>query len=394
MVTQCVVLAGVFSSVKPQSLDMITKLVGFDTVSRNSNLPLIHHVRDFLAEHGVKSHLISNTQGDKANLFATVGPNVEGGVVLSGHTDVVPVDGQAWDTDPFQLVQKDGRLYGRGTCDMKAFSAIALAMVPDMRHLKRPIHFALSYDEEVGCVGAPALIERISIAAAKPSAVIVGEPTSMQSIVAHKGIAAVRITVLGHEAHSSQTQRGVSAVTVAAKLIAFIDSMMVENQASADPQCPFVPPYTTLHVGVVNGGTALNIIARQCTFMWDIRALPGDDWRNYLKRFQAYADSLLPAMQAIAPEAAIKTEIIADAPPMQDRGGAAQDLAFRLSGHQCRNCVSYGAEGGLFQQRGYSTVLCGPGSIDQAHKPNEYIDISQVEACEVFLEKLIRQLAA
>ncbi|MEO6983954.1 MAG: M20/M25/M40 family metallo-hydrolase, partial [Paralcaligenes sp.] len=223
---------------KPQSLDMITKLIGFDTVSRNSNLPLIHHVRDFLAEHGVKSHLISNAKGDKANLFATVGPNVEGGVVLSGHTDVVPVDGQAWDTDPFQLVQKDGRLYGRGTCDMKAFSAIALAMVPDMRNLKRPIHFALSYDEEVGCVGAPALIERISIDAAKPSAVIVGEPTSMQSIVAHKGIAAVRITVFGHEAHSSQVQRGVSAVMVAARLIAFIDDMMAQNKASADPESP------------------------------------------------------------------------------------------------------------------------------------------------------------
>ncbi|MEO6984828.1 MAG: M20/M25/M40 family metallo-hydrolase, partial [Paralcaligenes sp.] len=198
----------------------------------------------------------------------------------------------------------------------------------------------------------------------------------------------------GHEAHSSQVQRGVSAVMVAARLIAFIDDMMAQNKASADPESPFVPPYTTLHVGVVNGGTALNIIARECIFMWDIRALPGDDWKVYLKRLQAYADSLLPAMQAVAPEATIKTEIIADAPPMQDHGGAAQDLAARLSGHECRNCVSYGAEGGLFQQRGYSTVLCGPGSIDQAHQPNEYIDISQVEACEVFLEKLIRQLEA
>jgi acetylornithine deacetylase len=375
---------------------MITKLVGFDTVSRNSNLPLIHYIRDYLALHGVQSHIISNSKGDKANLFATVGPNVEGGIVLSGHTDVVPVDGQPWDTDPFQVLQKDGRLYGRGTCDMKAFSAIALALVPDMvkKNLKRPIHFALSYDEEIGCVGAPSLIERLSIAAAKPSAVIVGEPTSMQPIVAHKGIAALRTTVIGHEAHSSQVQNGVSAVTIAAKLIAFIDGMMAENKAAADPACQFVPPYTTLHVGIVNGGTALNIISRECTFTWDIRALPGDNWRKYLDRLNAYAQSLLPDMQAIAPDTSISTEIFADAPPLQDNGGAAQEIAFHLSGCRCGGVVPYAAEGGQFQEKGFATVLCGPGSIDQAHKPNEYIEVSQVQECEVFLEKLIDQLAA
>ncbi|MBB5216463.1 acetylornithine deacetylase [Parapusillimonas granuli] len=381
---------------KPQSLDMIARLVGFDTVSRNSNLDLIHHVRDHLAEHGVEGHLVMNDAGTKANLFATVGPNVEGGIVLSGHTDVVPVDGQPWDTDPFQLVEKDGRLYGRGTCDMKAFSAIALAMVPDWVRapLKRPIHFALSYDEEIGCFGAPSMIDRLVTDIARPSAVIVGEPTSMRPIVAHKGIAALRTTVIGHEAHSSQVQRGVSAVMTAARLIAFIDDMMAENKSKADPACRFEPPYTTLHVGVVHGGTALNIISRECTFTWDIRALPGDDWRGYLKRFEAYANTLLPAMRAIAPGASISTEILADAPPLQDRGGAAQELVQALCGHTHTGVVPYAAEAGQFQERGFSVVLCGPGSIDQAHQPNEYIDISQVTACEEFLEKLAVGLAS
>ncbi|TEA77066.1 acetylornithine deacetylase [Allopusillimonas ginsengisoli] len=380
---------------KQQTLEMITKLVGFDTVSRNSNLQLIHFVRDYLAEHGVQSHLVSNPEGTKANLFATVGPQVEGGVVLSGHTDVVPVDGQPWDTDPFTIVQKDGRLYGRGTCDMKSFSAIGLAMVPDLlrRGLKRPIHFALSYDEEIGCFGAPSMIDRLTTDIARPSAVIVGEPTSMRPIVAHKGIAALRTTVTGYEAHSSQVQRGVSAVTTAARLITFIDDMMAENKARAAADCPFVPPYTTLHVGVVHGGTALNIISRECAFVWDIRALPGDDWRQYLERFQAYADSLLPAMRAIAPQASIDTEILADAPPLRDQGGAAQQLVFGLCGHHHTGVVPYAAEAGQFQERGFEVVLCGPGSIDQAHQPNEYIDIDQVSACERFLEQLAGQLA-
>lgn len=380
---------------KQQSLNMITKLVGFDTVSRNSNLELIHYVQGYLAEHGVQSHLVSSPKGDKANLFATVGPNVEGGVVLSGHTDVVPVDGQPWSTDPFQVVQKGERLYGRGTCDMKGFLAIALAMVPDMlaKNLKRPIHFALSYDEEVGCVGAPALIERLSTDIAKPSAVIVGEPTDMQPIAAHKGVVVLRTTIRGHEAHSSQVQRGVSAVMTAAKLISFIDGLMADNRAAADSESPFIPPYTTLHVGVVHGGTAANIISRDCSFMWDVRALPGEDWTHYLKRFEDYAANLLPAMQAIAPDASITTEVIAAAPPLQDQGGAAQALATRLSGCKCCGVVPYGTEGGQFQERGFSVVVCGPGSIDQAHQPDEYIEVSQVSACEVFLEKLADQLA-
>ncbi|AEC18692.1 acetylornithine deacetylase [Pusillimonas sp. T7-7] len=379
----------------PQSLDMITKLVGFDTVSRNSNMQLIDYVRDYLAGYGVDSHLVKSEDGKKSNLFATVGPNVEGGVVLSGHTDVVPVDGQPWDSDPFVITEKDGKLYGRGTCDMKSFIAIGLAAVPDMLSagLKRPIHFALSYDEEIGCVGAPSMIERMVGEIAKPSAVIVGEPTSMTPIKAHKGLAAARTTVIGHEAHSSQVQRGVSAVMTAARLITFLDDMMARNKVNADPDCPFVPPYSTIHVGVVNGGTALNIISRECSFTWDVRTLPGENWRDYLDRFQDYANSLLPAMKAISPNASITTEILADVPPLTDDGDdEAQRIAMKLSGCLCCGVVPYVTEGGQFSAHDLSVVVCGPGSIDQAHQPNEYIEISQVGECEVFIGKLIDQL--
>ncbi|NYT86396.1 acetylornithine deacetylase [Pollutimonas harenae] len=379
----------------PQSLDMITRLVGFDTVSRNSNMQLIEYVRDYLAGHGIDSQLVKSQDGKKSNLFASIGPDVEGGVVLSGHTDVVPVDGQPWDTDPFVLTEKDGKLYGRGTCDMKSFIAVALAAVPDMLSagLARPIHFALSYDEEVGCVGAPALIERMVHEIAKPSAVIVGEPTSMQPISAHKGLGAVRTTVIGHEAHSSQMQRGVSAVMTAARLITFLDDMMLSNKAKARPDCAFVPPYTTVHVGLVHGGTALNIISRECSFTWDVRTLPDENWRDYLDSFERYANSLLPAMQAISPSASITTEVLAEVPPLIDSDNdEAQRIAMKLSGCSCCGVVPYVTEGGQFSAHDLSVVVYGPGSIDQAHQPNEYIEVSQVDECEVFVSKLIDQL--
>lgn len=376
------------------TLDMITKLVGFDTVSRNSNLELIHFVQDYLSGHGIDSQLVPSPDGTKSNLFATIGPMVEGGIVLSGHTDVVPVDGQPWDTPPFEVISKDGRLYGRGTCDMKSFIAIALAKIPDMLRadLQRPIHLALSYDEEVGCQGAPAMIERMAAELPRPRAVVIGEPTSMQPIMAHKGLAILRTIVTGHEAHSSQIQRGVSAVMTAAKLIQHLESMTAENRAAADPDSLFVPPFSTLHVGVVHGGTAVNIISRECSFMWDVRVLPGETLSQYLVPFQQYCEALLVEMRQIAPEADIVTEVIADAPPMADDGGEAQALAQRLSGHRCCGVVPYGTEGGQFQRAGFSVVVCGPGSIDQAHQPNEYIDIDQVTACESFIDGVIAQL--
>lgn len=376
---------------------MIARLVGFDTVSRRSNMALIDWVREHLAGYGVDSRVVPSADGGKANLFATIGPMVEGGVVLSAHTDVVPVDGQPWDTDPFTLVERDGRLYGRGTADMKSFPAVALALLPDMLKagLKRPLHLALSYDEEVGCLGAPAMIERMAAELPRPGAVIVGEPTSMGVVLAHKGCYVLRTTVTGREVHSSQIDRGVSAVMIAARLVSFIGDMAEEAIAGSDPACGFDPPFTTLHVGTIEGGTAANITARRCTFLWDIRPLPGDDWRRYRDRFAAECERLLAAMRRVDPDCDIRTEQLAGVPGLApEPAGAAAQLCHALTGRNDTGMVSFAAEAGQFQEAGLSAVLCGPGSIDQAHQPNEYIDVAQVTACERFMSDLIRRLAA
>jgi acetylornithine deacetylase len=377
---------------------MIARLVAFASVSRDSNLELIDFVSGYLAEHGVESHLVPNGDSSKANLYATIGPMVEGGVVLSGHTDVVPVDGQPWDSDPFVLTEKDGRLYGRGAADMKSFYAVALALVPEMleRGLQRPIHLALSYDEEIGCLGAPGMIERIAAELPAPRAVLVGEPTDMRVVTAHKGITGVETVVTGHEAHSSQTHRGVSAVMTAARLITFLDDMARENAAGPASQASFEPPYSTIHVGTVRGGTATNIISRECRFGWDLRCIPEDDARDFLDRFERYChEEVLPGMQAVAPEANIVTTVLSSVPGLcPEPDGEAETLARLLTGHNARDVVSYAAEAGQFQQAGFSTVLCGPGSIDQAHQPNEYIEKSQVVSCVEFMRRLIELQAS
>ncbi|MBK3772977.1 acetylornithine deacetylase [Azospirillum brasilense] len=376
---------------------MIARLVGFDTVSRRSNMALIDWVRDYLAGYGVESRLVPSPDGAKANLFATIGPMTEGGVVLSAHTDVVPVDGQPWDTDPFTLVERDGRLYGRGTADMKSFPAVALALLPEILEagLKRPLHLALSYDEEVGCIGAPAMIARIAHELPHPSAVIVGEPTSMGVVLAHKGCYVLRTTVTGHEVHSSQIDRGVSAVMTAARLVTLVGDMAAENAAAAAPACGFDPPFTTLQVGTIEGGTAANITARHCSFVWDIRPLPGDDWTRYRDRFEAECERLRAAMRRISPDCDIRTEQLAGVPGLApEPDGPAAQLCHALTGRNDTGMVSFAAEAGQFQEAGLSTVLCGPGSIDQAHQPNEYIDVTQVTACEGFLRDLVRRLAA
>ncbi|MGR0187402.1 acetylornithine deacetylase [Azospirillum aestuarii] len=376
---------------------MIARLVGFDTVSRRSNMALIDWVRDYLAGYGVESRLVPSPDGAKANLFATIGPMTEGGVVLSAHTDVVPVDGQPWDTDPFTLVERDGRLYGRGTADMKSFPAVALALLPEILEagLKRPLHLALSYDEEVGCIGAPAMIARIAHELPRPSAVIVGEPTSMGVVLAHKGCYVLRTTVTGHEVHSSQIDRGVSAVMTAARLVTLVGDMAAENAAAAAPACGFDPPFTTLQVGTIEGGTAANITARHCSFVWDIRPLPGDNWTRYRDRFEAECERLRAAMRRISPDCDIRTEQLAGVPGLApEPDGPAAQLCHALTGRNDTGMVSFAAEAGQFQEAGLSTVLCGPGSIDQAHQPNEYIDVTQVTACEGFLRDLVRRLAA
>lgn len=373
--------------------EMIEKLVGFPTVSRDSNLDLIEFVREYLAGHGIESHLVPNEEGTKANLYATVGPEVEGGVVLSGHTDVVPVDGQPWDTDPFAITERDGRLYGRGTCDMKSFSACGLALVPEMMSagLKRPIHFALSYDEEVGCRGAPLMIAELVTRIPAPRAVIVGEPTDMRLVNAHKGMNGFETVVTGHEAHSSQTHRGVSAVMTAARLIHFLDTMAREVASRPRPESGFVPPYTTIHVGLVKGGTAANIISRECRFFWDMRNMPDDDPKVYRDRFEAFCrDEVLPEMRAVAPEADIVTTAHFANPGLRaEPGSAAEELVRALTGDNATGVVSYGTEAGQFQEAGFSTIICGPGSIDQAHQPNEYVERSQVEMCTATLRRLI-----
>lgn len=384
------------SDLQPQ-IDWIARLVRHDTTSRHSNLGLIEDVESYLAEHGVASTRVSNEDGTKANLYFSVGPTVEGGVVLSGHTDVVPVDGQPWESDPWTVIEKDGKLFGRGTADMKSFSAIGLSLLPKMltADLNRPIHFALSYDEEIGLLGAPAMIDQIKKVLPLPSAVIVGEPTDMQVVDGQKGVAMFRTEITGHEAHSSQPHRGASAIMAAGRLIAKIAQMTERREQAAPKDSPFVPPYTTMSVGVIEGGTATNILARRCGFSWDVRIVPGDDVAAICEEFDAEARAVLADMQAIAPECEITTETLAEGPPLMPKAdNPAAELAHMLTGSNSRKSVSYAAEAGQFQQAGFPTVICGPGSIDQAHQPNEFITINQVAEGTRFMRNLIRHLSS
>jgi acetylornithine deacetylase len=372
----------------------LERLVAFDTTSRNSNLALIEDVAGYLRQHGIASSLLKSPDGAKANLFATIGPMKDGGIVLSGHTDVVPVDGQPWDTDPFRLTRMGSRWHGRGTSDMKAFAACALALLPEMlaQPLDRPIHLALSYDEEVGCTGVGPMIEHIiSASPARPAIVIVGEPTEMTVVNAHKGIACYCTLLTGHEAHSSLTHKGVNAIEYAVELIAFLQSLGREMQARGDPHGRFDPPYTTVHVGTIQGGTAQNIIPRSCRFTWEYREIPGTGGADILARFRAHAETeVLPRMQAVAPDAAIVTETTAEvAPLLPEDGSPAETLVLALARQNRSFAVSYGTEGGLFQRAGLPTVVCGPGSIAQAHQPNEFIEASQIDACCEFLRRVI-----
>ena len=376
-------------------IEMLRRLVGFDTTSRNSNLELIGFVADYLKGHGVETSLSHDDDGRKANLCATLGPDRPDGVVLSGHTDVVPVDGQSWDTDPFALVERDGRQYGRGAADMKSFIAVALALVPEFLRapLAVPIHLALSYDEEVGCLGAPRLIAQIEEAGLAPAVVIIGEPTGMRTVNAHKGIYAFITTVTGHEAHSSATHVGVNAVMVAAELVGFLSSLAEDMKDRSDLGEGFEPPYTTVHVGTIKGGTALNIIPRHCRFHWEFRLLPGADADEIADRFDAFAKEVESRVRAVADTAAISTEPIAAAVGLDpEDNSAAERLVLALTGDNRPGKVSFGTEAGLFQRAGMSAAVCGPGHIAQAHKPNEFIDNDQIEACVAFMGRLIERL--
>jgi acetylornithine deacetylase len=373
------------------------RLVAFDTTSRQSNLELIVHVEALLDEIGIESRRVANADGSKANLLASIGPAVAGGVVLSGHTDVVPVDGQAWTSDPFVLSERDGRLYGRGACDMKGFLALALAAAPLMVRapLKRPVHLAFSYDEEIGCLGAPDLIAEIAAGTPRPGAVIVGEPTGMVAVSGHKGITSFKVTVTGHEAHSSQTHLGVSANMAAIRLMASLVALSDRLAREADPDSPFTPKGASLTVGLINGGTAVNILARECVFAFDLRTPPGVDPPALLTDFFAEAEAVGRELQARFPDAGVKVERRSSTPPLApEPEGAAEAFARTLAGDNGPSRqVPYAAEAGQFQQAGYSVVICGPGFIDQAHQPDEYVEISQMQRGAAFMARLVEALS-
>jgi acetylornithine deacetylase len=381
-----------------RAIDLLAKLVAFDTTSRNSNLALVDWVETYLGDLGARTRRVPNVDGTKTNLIATLGPDVAGGVVLSGHTDVVPVDGQPWSTDPWTLTEKDGRLYGRGTCDMKGFLALALAAAPDLAaaDLKRPAHFAFSYDEEVGCLGAPDMIAVIAREFPAVEAVIVGEPTDMQAVAGHKGIASFRVTVTGREAHSSLPEQGASANMAAIKLMAGLVALSERLAIEADPNSPFSPPYPTLTIGQINGGTAVNILARECVFIFDLRCPPGVDARALLSGFFGEALLMDAALKARFPEAGVKVETRSLTPAFApEKDGAAEALARSLAGDNGPpRVVSYAAEAGQFQGAGFSVVICGPGSIEQAHQPDEYVEISQMQRGATFMARLTEALQA
>jgi acetylornithine deacetylase len=380
------------------TLDILKTLVGFDTTSRRSNLALIDWVEAYLDGHGVPHRRVPNADGSKSNLIATVGPAIEGGAVLSGHTDVVPVDGQPWDTDPFETVEQDGKIYGRGTCDMKGFLALALGAVPELIAAKprKPVHLAFSYDEEIGCLGAPSMIAVIRKELPAPAFVVVGEPTDMVAVSGHKGISYFRVTVTGREAHSSQTQLGVSAIMEAVQLMASLTELSARLEREADPASPFTPKGATLTIGLVNGGTAGNILARECSFLFDLRCPPSFDPRTILAPFFAEVEALDQALKARAPEAGVSIVQQSSTPAFApEPDGVAESFARRLAGDNGpTRAVAFATEAGQFQQAGFSTVLCGPGSIEQAHQPNEFVEVAQMQRGRDFMRRLVEWAAS
>jgi acetylornithine deacetylase len=379
-------------------VDMVRRLVGFDTTSRGSNLELIGFVQDHLDRHRVASELVFDETGQKANLYATVGPGGVGGIMLSGHTDVVPVDGQDWHSDPFAVLAKDDRLYGRGTSDMKSFIAAILTLLPELlqRELRIPIHLAFSYDEEVGCRGAPRLIAALAERPDRPRLCIVGEPTLMQPVIGHKGKRSFTCRVHGFECHSALAHLGVNAVEAAAELVAHLKTMARRKRDEGPYDRDYAPPYSTIHTGVIAGGTALNIVPKDCAFDFEYRLLPGEDAEAAIAELRAFAaERLLPEMRAVRPDAAIDFEELSSFPAFDIPADAEiTRLVAALTGANGTGKVSFGTEAGLYQQAGIPTVVCGPGSIEQAHKPDEFIDLDQIAQCEAFLRRLFDRAAA
>jgi acetylornithine deacetylase len=376
--------------------DILAELVAFDTTSRNSNLELIGWVEDRLAALGARCERIASPDGAKANLHAVIGPDIDGGVVLSGHTDVVPVDGQDWSTDPFALTERDGRLYARGACDMKGFLACALAAAPGFAKadLRRPVHFAFSYDEEVGCLGAPSMIAAMAAGHPRPSCVIVGEPTDMKVVTGHKGLFSVRVELHGKEAHSSLVDDGACATTHAVTLMNFIVEEARRLKEAAPADSPFDPPFGTLTVGRFGGGSAVNILARHAWFEALMRPAPWDDGPGLGQRLMEKAQEVEAEMRRTAPGARVEVTVMSNVPPLRpENQGEAEALARALTGDNAPRVVAYGTEGGQFQDAGMSAVICGPGSIAQAHQPDEFVEIAQLDQCMDFMKTLEQRLS-
>ena len=376
----------------PSAVDVLTRLIAFDTVSRNSNLKLIAFAAELLEGLGAKVRLTHDDAEAKANLFATLGPERDGGFVLSGHSDVVPVDGQNWSSDPFAAQLRDARIYGRGAADMKGFIASTLALAPEFAalDLKRPLHFAFSFDEEVGCVGVRRLLADLKIAGIKPALAIIGEPTSMRVVAAHKAGAVIETAVKGREGHSSEPAQGASAVMMAGEFIAALATL--GNELKGDQDENFEPPYTTVQANMMGGGTAVNVLARDAHMLWEYRALPDRDATAIMARADAQAAAIAARYRPGAPQAGFATKIHAAYPGLvRDPQSPAVQLACAVSGSNDLHAVSYGTEAGIFQGAGIPAVVCGPGSIAQAHKADEYVDVEQLDACAGFLRRVAQR---
>jgi len=379
------------------TLAILDRLIAFPTVSADSNLDLIAYAAEHLEACGARVTVSGDRTGTKANLFATLGPETSGGLVLSGHTDVVPVNAGEWTSDPFLLRQADGRLYGRGSCDMKGFIAAVLAKASDYAalDLRRPLHVALTYDEEVGCLGARQLVEELRNRDLHPSVAIVGEPTEMRVIEGHKGCYEYTTSFHGTDGHGSEPEKGVNAIHVAARFIARLLDIAEEMQRRAGPDSErFSPPWTTLQTGRIEGGSARNVIARHCSVKWEMRPVREQDARDVKAALQNYCDTvLLPRMRAVCPDARIVTEVIGEVAGLAVMSeNEARDIAAALTGENISDVVSFGTEAGLFQALGMSVVICGPGSIAQAHQSDEFVTIEQLSKCLTMLTGLERTL--
>jgi acetylornithine deacetylase len=378
------------------AIDILDRLIAFDTESSKSNLALVAFLESLLRAHDVPYVVVPNATGDKAAVFVTIGPMIDGGVVLSGHTDVVPVTGQTWTSDPFKLRREGSRLYGRGTTDMKGFDAVCLAMIDEFKRapLKKPIHILLSYDEETTCAGPLDTIARFGLDLPRPAAVIVGEPTLMEVADAHKSIATFYTTVRGLEAHSSKPNLGANAIEGAAALVADL-YRFADEMAQGEGDDRFDPPTSTLSVGTISGGTARNILAKECSFHWEFRGLPGLPQDVALRRLEQHArEVVLPRLRRFAPEASVETIVEVEVPGLgAQNGSAAETLALKLTRSNRTIAVPYATEAGRFQSAGVPTIVCGPGSINQAHQPDEFIEVAELSRCISFMRALAGDLS-